>query len=586
MKKIIQLLFLLKCSILYSQNMVKNPSFENLKASLINYNCNAGGNCEPFSNTTNSYVIDWKSYINTPEIYQTSQNSIYDGNAAAFFKMFQSNGGIYFNEGIFQEGLNLKKDRIYTVNVSYWIRNNTPINSDNVSLKIIAANNLVNTNATSNNSVSTIETIGMSTDNRMGQWLQFTTVYIPTNDYAQVALFAVQNPNSSQTGNTQAEIVIDKVIITESCCQPFQDYSDITNPPSVNVQDYIKCNSNVTFNNSSYTELKAKEEILLANNTTISGVESFTASAEDCLAKPVEFYPNIEQAKCKFKVFLSACYGSGQYEFYFGEVLSETGNKDYAKENAGSSIVVKVKDIVTGTIISKTITFPSPIVYTGNFTLNIPNVFTPNGDGINDNFRITDNGKTRFAYNAHSYSLHIWNRWGDDVLLRQKSITDDDINGFNDQEIYWNGRNNGSNDNENTPSIVSDGTYYYNFSVTNCDKTEAFHGTITVIDGPSFTEKTNLEKNINEKDYDRKTEISPNPTNNILNVKLFSTKTKTNILITDMLGKQINTNCNLTADKDGLQEYNIDCSGMANGIYFCTISKDNTLETFKFSVIK
>lgn len=270
--------------------------------------------------------------------------------------------------------------------------------------------------------------------------------------------------------------------------------------------------------------------------------------------------------------------------FFFSDVLDSDGELIVPTNNiTANAIIVKAKDIVRNTFTTKLLIVPIKR-YTGNFTLTVPNVFTPNGDGYNDNFRITDKGKTRFAYNAFRYKLFIWNSWGNQVLLKENEVVDDDINGFNDQEIYWNGRN----ENETTTSILAEGTYYYNFYLANCDHDKELiiqsHGSITLTG--TLGKTTILETNKDELKYIRKTEISPNPTNNILNVKLFSTKTKTDILITDMLGKPINTTSNLTADKDGLQEYNIDCSGMANGIYFCTVTKGNTLETFKFSVIK
>ena len=39
---------------------------------------------------------------------------------------------------------------------------------------------------------------------------------------------------------------------------------------------------------------------------------------------------------------------------------------------------------------------------------NIPNAFTPNGDGINDVFRVTGKDLT-------SYELYVYNRWGEEV---------------------------------------------------------------------------------------------------------------------------------------------------------------------------
>jgi gliding motility-associated-like protein len=42
-------------------------------------------------------------------------------------------------------------------------------------------------------------------------------------------------------------------------------------------------------------------------------------------------------------------------------------------------------------------------------SLTIPNIFTPNGDGVNDNFKIVGNG-------LKSYSIMIYNRWGEKVF--------------------------------------------------------------------------------------------------------------------------------------------------------------------------
>jgi gliding motility-associated-like protein len=51
-------------------------------------------------------------------------------------------------------------------------------------------------------------------------------------------------------------------------------------------------------------------------------------------------------------------------------------------------------------------------------TLYIPNVFTPNGDGINDEFRIA-------GYNLSEFDMKLFNRWGQ--LLFQ---TNDPLKGW------------------------------------------------------------------------------------------------------------------------------------------------------------
>jgi gliding motility-associated-like protein len=81
----------------------------------------------------------------------------------------------------------------------------------------------------------------------------------------------------------------------------------------------------------------------------------------------------------------------------------------------------------------------------------IPNVFTPNGDGANDNFNIIYEGPKEF-------NLVIFNRWG--ILLFES----------NDKNIIWNGL---------TPDglLASDGVYFY---ILNVDDT-SYHGFVTLI---------------------------------------------------------------------------------------------------------
>lgn len=71
--------------------------------------------------------------------------------------------------------------------------------------------------------------------------------------------------------------------------------------------------------------------------------------------------------------------------------------------------------------------------------INIPNVFTPNGDGKNDEFNIQIVGYKKYA-------LTIWNRWGNTVFESDNA------------EKMWNGKTN--NDGAENPA----GTYYYLFT--------------------------------------------------------------------------------------------------------------------------
>ncbi len=68
-------------------------------------------------------------------------------------------------------------------------------------------------------------------------------------------------------------------------------------------------------------------------------------------------------------------------------------------------------------------------------SINIPNVFTPNGDGINDIFQFKTNGVT-------TYKLDVYNRWGAIVYE------------FKGKRIYWDGYSSAG-------VWVESGTYYY-----------------------------------------------------------------------------------------------------------------------------
>ncbi|MGZ6540212.1 MAG: T9SS type B sorting domain-containing protein, partial [Bacteroidia bacterium] len=68
--------------------------------------------------------------------------------------------------------------------------------------------------------------------------------------------------------------------------------------------------------------------------------------------------------------------------------------------------------------------------------LSIPNVFTPNGDGRNDEFKITGNG-------IKTFSITVYNRWG------KKEFESNDIN------TSWDGKK------------ATDGTYFYIINAEN-----------------------------------------------------------------------------------------------------------------------
>ncbi len=99
----------------------------------------------------------------------------------------------------------------------------------------------------------------------------------------------------------------------------------------------------------------------------------------------------------------------------------------------------------------------SEIVYVIE-NLYVPNVFTPNGDGVNDAFHIT-------AGNMQLYNIVIFNRWGEKVFES------------NSPNIDWTGT---------SPAGVNsaDGTYYYILRATDYEgKSYNLHGYVQLIRG-------------------------------------------------------------------------------------------------------
>lgn len=100
----------------------------------------------------------------------------------------------------------------------------------------------------------------------------------------------------------------------------------------------------------------------------------------------------------------------------------------------------------------------SGIIYIDDIPSNyVPNIFTPNGDGVNDNFFIK--GK-----NITSSSMQIINRWGTTVFDSNDALTG------------WNG----INQNNNTAAV--DGVYFYIIEITlGNNRTYKFNGNVTLI---------------------------------------------------------------------------------------------------------
>lgn len=86
--------------------------------------------------------------------------------------------------------------------------------------------------------------------------------------------------------------------------------------------------------------------------------------------------------------------------------------------------------------------------------VSVPNVITPNNDGINDYFEL------KASFNLESF--YIINRWGNVVYS------------WDSGNIYWNGKNQNGDD-------LSSGVYYFIGTFKDCPKMDKLQGFITII---------------------------------------------------------------------------------------------------------
>ncbi|MFA9213482.1 MAG: LamG-like jellyroll fold domain-containing protein [Candidatus Methylacidiphilales bacterium] len=118
----------------------------------------------------------------------------------------------------------------------------------------------------------------------------------------------------------------------------------------------------------------------------------------------------------------------------------------------------KVTLIVTDTNNCKDTTYDE-IIVNGSIRLNIPNVFTPNYDNLNDVFKIIFSDSSQIE----NVTGTIWNRWGG--LIYELSYP---------TNSWWDGTYNGN--------YCSEGIYFYIFSIkTIYGEIFEYHGTVTLI---------------------------------------------------------------------------------------------------------
>ncbi|MNJ82633.1 PKD domain protein [compost metagenome] len=154
------------------------------------------------------------------------------------------------------------------------------------------------------------------------------------------------------------------------------------------------------------------------------------------LPEPVaDFIPSVTSGEAPLEVvFENTSVNANSYVWNFGNGQSGTSSNPNVSAQFNDAGIYQVVLIASNGICSDT--FQLSIVTTASdFLIHVPNVFTPNGDHVNDVFYI---GTT----NAKTVSVEIVNRWGN-VMATLENATD-----------TWDGAD--------SPS----GVYYYKYKIT------------------------------------------------------------------------------------------------------------------------
>lgn len=237
----------------------------------------------------------------------------------------------------------------------------------------------------------------------------------------------------------------------------------------------------------------------------------------------------------------------------------------------------------------------------------IPNVITPNGDGINDFWYLPDSQHPNCAYNAQGFTLQIYNRWG---LIEFNDDYDvpwylccffkaPPVVATEEHYIYWNGLNNSGDFSYND-------VYFYVLQLRGCGNSQNYSGYIHVFGSPSgiiiddstgvvskavpyddadyvMVEQEDLTKfilpqqegvttNVNEVNaLESKLLLYPNPTKDKINISLSNNKVIQNGLIEifTLQGKL------LLKEKINNSSAIIDVALFANGTYFIKLTENN-----------
>lgn len=212
---------------------------------------------------------------------------------------------------------------------------------------------------------------------------------------------------------------------------------------TLRVYDRFDCEINVTV---PYDPIAVKADFEVVADWTGEGMTgeaplevSFTNTSENADPSGYEwfFYRDLNEIKAEAE--------NGQSEIDSIMLVAYDESPVYTYENTGTYMVKLVaKNFASETLTCVDTLFMEDYINVDSSFIQAPNVFTPNGDGTNDEFVVK-------FWSMQNIKISIFNRWGKRIHFWDKS----DIRGFEDTyaESVWDGRIGGR--------FASPGVYYY-----------------------------------------------------------------------------------------------------------------------------
>lgn len=194
--------------------------------------------------------------------------------------------------------------------------------------------------------------------------------------------------------------------------------------------------------NGTITSGQGTDSLDVAWTTGSANVSVVSVSATGCQSLPATCAPTVTPAPVASFIDTASGGWSSDYSFFDQTAGSSTWNWDFG--DGGSSSQQNPSHTYTGAgtyTVTLTVTNSAGCsdtvtsIVTALEGILIPNVFTPNGDGTNDEFYIPNSG-------LKEYSIEIFDRWG--VKIFESTAPD----------IHWDGRS-------TSGQLCTDGTYYF-----------------------------------------------------------------------------------------------------------------------------